>query len=100
MTEQQLTEQPGETTPLGEWYGPPVPRVSDVKTQHVHGDLDRLPGAGPGLIWMLNECGIETLSDLTQADATALTAQLGVVGQILDLDRLITFAKRQMSLSV
>ena len=56
-------------------------------------DLSRLPGAGPGLIWMLNKCGIFTLSDLAGADPQALSLKLGVVGQILDMQRWIDFAK-------
>ncbi len=56
-------------------------------------DLARLPGAGPGLIWMLNECEIHTLSDLAAADCTALTARMGLAGRILDLGGWIAFAR-------
>lgn len=55
-------------------------------------DLSRLPGAGIGLIWMLRECGIHSLADLAAADADALSAELGVVGQILNVQTWIDFA--------
>lgn len=56
--------------------------------------LAALPGAGPGLIWMLHQCGITTLQDLAAADAEDLSTQLGVVGQILDVRPWIEIAKR------
>lgn len=56
-------------------------------------DLARLPGAGPGLIWMLNECEIHSLSDLAAADCTDLTARMGLAGRILDLGGWIAFAR-------
>ncbi|TKD17489.1 hypothetical protein FBT96_14280 [Rhodobacter capsulatus] len=56
-------------------------------------DLVRLPGAGPGLIWMLNECEIHTLADLAAADCTDLTARMGLAGRILDLGGWIAFAR-------
>ena len=61
----------------------------------VAGDLDRLPGAGPGLIWMLRQCGIFTLADLAACDAAALGARLGLVGQILDVSLWRDFALRE-----
>lgn len=56
-------------------------------------DLARLPGAGPGLIWMLNECEIHSLSDLAAADCADLTARMGLAGRILDLGGWIAFAR-------
>ena len=56
-------------------------------------DLTALPGAGPGLIWMLNQCGMNTLADLARADPTQLSSELGVVGQILDVEQWIDFAR-------
>lgn len=58
----------------------------------VPSDLERLPGAGPGLIWMLNQCGVFSLADLAEQDSATLSSKLGVVGQILDVERWIAFA--------
>ncbi|MDG4648434.1 hypothetical protein P6F26_08250 [Roseibacterium sp. SDUM158017] len=56
-------------------------------------DLDSLPGAGPGLIWLFGECGIRTLADLAKADPAWLRKRLGLVGELLDLDHWIAFAR-------
>lgn len=55
--------------------------------------LAELPGAGPGLIWMLTECQIHSLGDLSQQSAAELSSKLGVVGQIIDVATWIDFAK-------
>ena len=57
------------------------------------GDLYSLPGAGPGLVWMLNQCGVFSLADLAKADPAQLSTSLGVVGQILNVEQWIAFAK-------
>ena len=56
-------------------------------------DLVLLPGAGDGLVWMLGECGINTLAELARADADELTERMGLVGQMLDLHAWIAFAR-------
>lgn len=58
-------------------------------------DLTALPGAGPGLIWMLQKCGIGSLQDLAGADAAVLVPRLGLVGQIVNLQGWQQFARRQ-----
>ena len=55
-------------------------------------DLLLLPGAGDGLVWMLGQCGINTLAELARADADELTERMGLVGQMLDLHAWIAFA--------
>lgn len=55
--------------------------------------LAGLPGAGPGLIWMLNRAGIVTLADLATADTVELSRKLGLLGEILDLETWITQAQ-------
>lgn len=60
-------------------------------------DLFQIPGAGPGLVWMLEKCGIRTLEDLSQADASALRQELGLVGEILDTQHWIDFAQQQIN---
>ena len=56
-------------------------------------DLVLLPGAGDGLVWMLGQCGINTLVELARADADELTERMGLVGQMLDLQAWIAFAR-------
>ena len=56
-------------------------------------DLFRLPGAGSGLVWMLQNAGVRTLDDLAATDAGTLSADLGVVAQILDVSYWIDWAK-------
>jgi predicted flap endonuclease-1-like 5' DNA nuclease len=57
-------------------------------------DLHMLPGAGPGLVWMLQRCGVTSLDDLAQADPEVLTDQMGLIGQMLDLSSWVAFADR------
>ena len=56
-------------------------------------DLACLPGAGPGLIWMLNACDVHSLSDLAAEDPAELTEKLGVVGPIINVEHWVTLAK-------
>jgi predicted flap endonuclease-1-like 5' DNA nuclease len=56
-------------------------------------DLTELPGAGPGLVWLLEECGVSSMAELAMADADDLTAKLGLVGQLLDLEHWIAHAQ-------
>jgi predicted flap endonuclease-1-like 5' DNA nuclease len=57
--------------------------------------LFALPGAGPGLVWMLTRAGVETIEDLAAADPDDLAQRLGLVGEILDLAAWITWAQGQ-----
>ncbi|MFW5881148.1 MAG: hypothetical protein ACOCTP_01340 [Roseicyclus sp.] len=61
--------------------------------QETPSDLAELPGAGPGLVWLLQECGVTSLSELATADAADLSRRLGLVGQLLDLDHWIEHAR-------
>ncbi|MCW1917416.1 hypothetical protein NX862_01480 [Rhodobacter sp. KR11] len=60
-------------------------------------DLHLLPGAGPGLIWMLRQCGITCLADLATCDGNDLSRKLGLVGQILDVSVWRSFAMGQVA---
>lgn len=57
-------------------------------------DLFALPGAGVGLVWMLNTAGVQTLRDLADADGPQLTRDLGLIGQIMDVGDWIVFARK------
>lgn len=54
--------------------------------------LSRLPGVGPGLIWLFNKAGVHTLDDLAAADAARLRDEIGVLGDMLDLETWIDLA--------
>lgn len=56
-------------------------------------DLHALPGAGIGLVWMLQRCGVSSLADLAAADADRLRREMGLVGELLDLSGWIAFAR-------
>lgn len=60
-------------------------------------DLGRLPGAGPGLVWMLHQCGIHNLEDLARTEASVLVPKLGLVGQILNVEVWLDFARKSQS---
>lgn len=62
-------------------------------------DLADLPGAGPGLVWMLSQCGVFSMADLASADGDRLTEELGLVGQLLNLDSWIDHARRTLDLA-
>jgi hypothetical protein len=60
-------------------------------------DLSSLPGAGPGLIWMLQKCGIASLKDLAGADPAILVPRLGLVGKIVNVQSWQRYAQRQVA---
>lgn len=57
------------------------------------GGLDRLPGAGPGLVWALRRAGIAGLADLAAASPAPLAERLGPLGGLIDLPAWIDFAR-------
>ena len=64
----------------------------DKPVGQVPSDLAELPGAGPGLIWLFEKCGVTSLRDLARADPDTLRKDLGLVAEILDVDYWIEFA--------
>lgn len=72
---------------------PESPGAEDLNAADPNSDLFDLPGAGAGIVWMFHQCGIRTLSDLAQADAQELSAKLGVVGHILNIQPWISYAR-------
>lgn len=77
-----FTEQSGGGQEVGDM---PVAQDSDA--------LEILPGIGPGLIWMFNECGVHSMSDLASVDHIKFKNDLGLIAQIVNLDPWIDFAK-------
>ena len=57
------------------------------------GDLDRLPGVGPGLVWALEQAGIARLADLAASAPAPLADRLGPIGGLIDLPGWIAFAR-------
>lgn len=58
-------------------------------------DLDRLPGAGPGLVWALRRAGLRRLDDLAGLEPGDLAERLGPVGLLVPLERWIGVARAQ-----
>jgi predicted flap endonuclease-1-like 5' DNA nuclease len=56
-------------------------------------DLDRLPGAGPGLIWALGQAGITRLADLAPLEPAELAARLGPIGRLVPAQAWIDAAR-------
>ena len=46
-------------------------------------DLDRLPGAGPGLVAALRRAGLARLADIAPLAPEALAARLGPLGRLV-----------------
>ena len=57
------------------------------------GDLDRLPGVGPGLIWALDRAGLRCLADLAPLAPAELAARLGPLGRLIPVERWIAAAR-------
>ncbi len=73
----------GARSETGTRTGPRAPRS----------DLDRLPGAGPGLVWALGRAGIDRLAGLAEATPEALSERLGPLALLVDLGGWIRFAR-------
>ncbi len=57
------------------------------------GDLDRLPGAGPGLVRALERAGFRRLADLASLEPDDLAARLGPIGRLVPARAWIDTAK-------
>lgn len=102
VKEREMVEVPEASSPetggvLGKEDVDPPGETGPVSVAASEPDLEILPGAGPGLIWMLNQCGISSLAELADAEPAVLTRDLGVVGQILNVETWIAFAKKRVS---
>ncbi len=60
-------------------------------------DILSLPGAGPGLVWMLQRSGVQNLADLAAANPATLRRTLGLVGELLDIDWWIAVARQRVA---
>ena len=57
------------------------------------GDLFRLPGIGPGLVWALERAGLGRLADIAPLAPAELAARLGPLGRLVPADRWIAAAR-------
>ena len=98
--EEDVVEQASEDPPAD---GTEVPASETDKAErqlaavNPDSDLFELPGAGAGMVWMFHQCGIRSLSDLSDAEARDLSLRLGVVGHILNVEPWIAFARERVS---
>ena len=56
-------------------------------------DLDRLPGAGPGLVGALERAGLARLADIAPLAPEALAARLGPIGRLVPAEAWIAAAR-------
>lgn len=65
-------------------------------TRHPEGfaSLANVPTLGPGMIWRLNQLGLETLHDLADVEAGHLRAALGPVGRLVKIEDWILYARQ------
>ncbi|MEM8537582.1 MAG: hypothetical protein AAGF56_06950 [Pseudomonadota bacterium] len=59
--------------------------------------LAQLPGAGPGLVWVLTQCGVHDMADLADRDPAELSEAMGVIGQIIDVSTWVDFARHNVA---
>jgi hypothetical protein len=59
--------------------------------------LSNVPTLGPGMIWRLNQLGLETLHDLADVEAGQLRAALGPVGKLVKIEDWIHYARQVAS---
>jgi predicted flap endonuclease-1-like 5' DNA nuclease len=57
------------------------------------GDLDRLTGVGPGLIWALERAGIHRLADLALLEPEDLVIRLGPIGRLVPAETWLATAR-------
>lgn len=74
----------------------PSPASAVTPDPDPNSDLFALPGAGSGLVWMLQNAGVGTMRELADADPEALSQRLGLIGQILDIGHWIDFARARV----
>ncbi len=60
-------------------------------------DLDRLPGAGPGLVRALERAGLRRLADLAPLAPEDLAARLGPLGRLVPAAAWIAVARRAVA---
>ena len=71
----------------------PEPVPAPAAEPAAPGDLDRLPGAGPGLIWALERAGLSRLADLAPLAPAELAARLGPLGRLVPAQAWIDTAR-------
>ena len=79
--------EPGELLPFVR------PEAPAEAAEAPPGDLDRLPGVGPGLVWALERAGLRCLADLAPLAPAELAARLGPLGRLVPAERWIAAAR-------
>ena len=89
--------EPGALLPFQRPETPPLPVSGPVSGPVAGGapagDLHRLPGVGPGLVWALERAGLRRLADLAPLAPAELAARLGPLGRLVPAERWIAAAR-------
>ena len=86
-------EAPDEPSPSEPELEPEMDAEADEALKA--SDLNCLPGAGIGLVWLLRKCGIEDMAALARSNPEELAEKLGNVGQLISLQKWIDHAKAE-----
>jgi predicted flap endonuclease-1-like 5' DNA nuclease len=90
---------------LGRAAGPSAPSAPAAAIRRLHAvpapatapeppcDLDRLPGAGPGLVQALRRAGLRRLADVAGLEPAELAARLGPIGRLVPAESWIAAAR-------
>ncbi|MGL4239967.1 MAG: hypothetical protein ACRCTI_02520 [Beijerinckiaceae bacterium] len=70
---------------------PPTPKLADPSP------LSVLPTLGPGMIWRLNQIGLESVGDLAEAAPDMLRDRLGAVSKLIRVETLIELARARVA---
>jgi predicted flap endonuclease-1-like 5' DNA nuclease len=88
-------QRPAVDTPPEASAAPtPAPPAEAAPAAAKAPDLDRLPGAGPGLVWALERAGLHCLADLAPLAPEDLAARLGPLGHLVPAAAWIAAARR------
>lgn len=87
-------QRPGAAEPAAYPAPEPAAEATPDAAPSAPCDLDRLPGAGPGLIGALRRAGLCRLADVAALEPEDLAARLGPVGRLVPAAAWIVAARR------
>ena len=94
---QALAGAAGSTSPAAGGRVLRLQAAGDARAPEPACDLDRLPGAGPGLVLALRRAGLPRLADVAGLEPADLAARLGPVGRLIPAETWIAAARAAVS---